>query len=150
MLAMLNQKFLKMRAWMWLILAGAMVGGLVYYSMNKPVYSTWRYGACMAFLEQSSRFPNSSRLIAGSETVSSATIAYSDTNAYGDTRARVFQCDYTQERAGWAISRITNDRRPLSKAQIARYNVGLAAIIRSEIALPFPRVSARNLEDFRD
>jgi hypothetical protein len=137
----------KRRIWM-LQGGGLLVFCYVFYLLLTPYKGGLNFGVCKVFLELYVRYPDTLHLSTVEDFGDSYRIWFTETDAFGQYRLQQMQCYYRpDEDTGFAIQRVTMDRREVDKKVVDDFNRSIRTIAAFPPDLTYPDPIADSLED---
>lgn len=128
--------------------AGALVFCFLVYVLFIPSKGGMNYGMCKVFLELYSRYPDTLGLSSVEDFGDSYRIWFTETDAFGQYRLQQLQCFYRpDENTGFALQRVTIDRREIDQKIVEDFNRSIATVIAFPPDLTFPDPIPDTLRD---
>lgn len=146
------QKAKKKRAkWPWIIV-GIVVLFLALGFM--PRVGTIRYGICKAFIELNDPYPGFLEYVQAYENDNVVTIDYNRTDAFGQRTLNQMKCTFNLEENPNEIAKADLNGRanvyPLEDAaNIAKFNLGVPALLQNKPKLTMPRGLPDDIKDYK-
>lgn len=127
---------------------GLVVFGYIFYLLFVPYKGGLNFGACKVFLQLHVRFPHTLRLSTVEDFGDSFRIWYAYTDTSGQYRMDRIQCYYRPDpEMGFALDRVTINRRPVEQEIVERFNKSIPVIKQNPPDLTLPQPIPDSLQD---
>lgn len=113
----------------------------LFYILLIPYKGGLNFGACKVFLELYVRYPDTLNLSTVEDFGDSYRIWFTEIDAFGQYRLQQMQCFYrADENTGFAIDRVTVDRRQVDQKIVEDFNRSIPVIAKfpPDLTLPSP------------
>ncbi|HRQ61273.1 MAG TPA: hypothetical protein PLO23_07175 [Alphaproteobacteria bacterium] len=128
--------------------AGFLVFCYIVYLLFIPFKGGMNFGACKVFLELYVRYPDTLNLSTVEDFGESYRIWFTEVDAFGQYRHQQIQCFYKpDETTGFAIDRVTIDRREVEQKFIDDFNRSLPTVLAFPPDLTYPKAIPDSLSD---
>lgn len=128
--------------------AGFLVFCYIVYLLFIPFKGGMNFGACKVFLELYVRYPDTLTLSTVEDFGESYRIWFTEVDAFGQYRHQQIQCFYKpDETTGFAIDRVTIDRREVEQKFIDDFNRSLPTVLAFPPDLTYPKAIPDSLSD---
>lgn len=128
------------------ILIGVILFSIIMYLGMQPLRGTINFGICKVFIERSSTYPDEIRYTSLLERPTDVRIDYVVLNEFGEYESRSTTCVFRPDPVtGIALSDVITDRLRADPDKVARFNVGIPAIIAYPPDLATPGILKDNL-----